>query len=612
MRADLVGLGVQLGWVAADAPEEPAMATVLDQLRRDGEGVLLIYDNATNPDAIRKFLPRGAGPHIVVTSNAPNWGGVAAPVEIEVWPNNVGADFLMARTGRRSELDAGLVLSEAFGGLPLAHEQAAAYCERIGVSLADYRRRFEAAPAKLLGDVRDASREYHDGLTVAKTFALAINEAAKLHPAAEPLISYAALLAPEPIPLFLFSDAREVFGEPLASDLAGDGLDEAVAALRAFALLDRETIPDERDASITTDCIRLHRLVRQVAAVRCEGDSEENLRRALVAALAKVYPPDVLNNPVVWPRVRRLDALAMALVAGDAPPPGRAEMQASYLLNQLAGYRQGPLAGYALVKPLLERALSIGEKVLGPDHPDTATGLNNLGHLLQSQGDLAGARPYYERALAIREKALGPDHPDTATSLNNLGYLLREQGDPAGARPYYERALAINEKALGPDHPDTATSLNNLGYLLREQGDPAGARPYYERALAINEKALGPDHPATATSLNNLGYLLRAQGDLEGAQPYYERALAIKERTLGPDHPDTALSLDNLGALLRSQGDLAGARRYHERALAINEKTLGPNHPDTALSLSNLGVLLEFAGRSGGSAAVSRAGAGDL
>jgi hypothetical protein len=37
-------------------------------------------------------------------------------------------------------------------------------------------------------------------------------------------------------------------------------------------------------------------------------------------------------------------------------------------------------------------------------------------------GDALG--PLSERALAIREKALGPEHPDTATSLNNLGLLL--------------------------------------------------------------------------------------------------------------------------------------------------------------------------------------------
>ncbi len=74
---------------------------------------------------------------------------------------------------------------------------------------------------------------------------------------------------------------------------------------------------------------------------------------------------------------------------------------------------------------------------------------------------------------------LGPEHPDTATSLNNLACLLKDQGDLAAARPLYERALAIREKALGPEHPDTATSLNNLARLLQEQGDLAGARPLF-------------------------------------------------------------------------------------------------------------------------------------
>jgi Tfp pilus assembly protein PilF len=62
---------------------------------------------------------------------------------------------------------------------------------------------------------------------------------------------------------------------------------------------------------------------------------------------------------------------------------------------------------------------------------------------------LSAARPYYERAPSIHEKALGPDHPDTAASLNNFGYLLHAQGDLAGARPYVERALAIFDEALG-------------------------------------------------------------------------------------------------------------------------------------------------------------------
>jgi tetratricopeptide (TPR) repeat protein len=594
MRADLVSLGVRLGWVAADAAEEVAINATLARLGDDGGGVLLIYDNANNSREIQKYLPRSGAARIVVTSTAPDWRGVATQVEIEVWTDVVGADYLVKRSGRTEERNAVLALSKALGGLPLAHEQAAAFCQRIGISLAEYLKRFEANPAKLPGTDQDAPHDY--GRTVATTFALAIEAASKLHPAAEPLIVYAALLAPEPIPLFLFSEAIEELGEPMASVLSGDGLDEAVGALRAFALVDRELIRDERDSTVGTDCIRLHRLVRQVAAARCTGGAREDATRRLIVALAKMLPGRIYNDPKAWFLMRRLDPLALALIGGVAALPEGAEPSAAALLNGLAAYRQVALAAYSSARPLLERGLAIREQTLGPDHPDTASSLNNLGGLLDSQGDLAGARPYYERALAIREKVLGSDHPDTATSLNNVGGLLNSQGDLAGAWPYYERALAINERALGPDHPNTATSVNNLGYLLRAQGDLAGARPYYERALAIREKALGPDHPATATSLNNLGYLLRAQGDPKGARPYYERALAINEKALGPDHPDTARSLNNLGGVFHLQGDPAGARPYYERALAIREKALGPDHPATARSLNNLGHLLRVQG----------------
>jgi tetratricopeptide (TPR) repeat protein len=451
--------------------------------------------------------------------------------------------------------------------LPLAHEQAGSYCDRLGISFEQYKKRFEAAPGRLLDAPKDAPGEYHGGLTVAKTFALAIDEAAKLHPAAEPLIVHAALLAPEPVPLFLFSEAREKFDEPLASDLADDGLDEAVAALRNFALVDKETIADERDPAITTDCIRLHRLVRRVAAARAEGEAREPMLRALIEAMAAVYPERVYDDPRDWPRARRLDGIALALAGGDAPLPEGAEEKTAYLLDRLGAYRLTALAAYGQARSLRERALAIREKALGAEHPSTATSLNNLALLLASQGDYEGARPLDERALAIREKVLGPEHPDTAESLNNLAGLLYAQGDYEAAGPLYERALAIYEKVLGAEHPGTATSLNNLAGLLYAQDDYDRARPLYERALAIREKVRGPEHPDTATSLNNLAFLLYAQGDYEAARPLYARALAIYEKVLGAEHPHTKNSATGAANVLDALGraDEAAALRVRFR-----------------------------------------------
>jgi len=211
MRADLVALAVRLGWVASDEKEEGALTVVAERLRQDGEGILLVCDNAVDADVLTPYLPRGGSARVIVTSNAHAWRALAAPVEIQIWPKETGGDFLMARTGRASERAAAEDLSETLGGLPLAHEQAGAYCERLEIALAEYAKRFNAAPARMLNTERDAPTDYHDKLTVAKTFALAIDEAAKLHPGAESLLAHAAALAPEPIPLFsLRRSAREV------------------------------------------------------------------------------------------------------------------------------------------------------------------------------------------------------------------------------------------------------------------------------------------------------------------------------------------------------------------------------------------------------------------
>ena len=205
---------------------------------------------------------------------------------------------------------------------------------------------------------------------------------------------------------------------------------------------------------------------------------------------------------------------------------------------------------YDEAEPLFRRALAIGEKTLGPNHPDVATWLSNLASLLYAQGNYLDAEPLYRRALAIGEKTLGPDHQNIATCLNNLASLLYAQGNYLDAEPLYRRALAISEKTLGPNHPDVATRLNNLALLLKAQAKYDEAEPLYRRALAIDEKALGPNHPGVATNLNNLANLLSTQGKYVNAEPLYRRALDIDEKVLGEAHPATIIHRDNLSALL--------------------------------------------------------------
>ncbi|CAB1113143.1 unnamed protein product [Ectocarpus sp. CCAP 1310/34] len=51
----------------------------------------------------------------------------------------------------------------------------------------------------------------------------------------------------------------------------------------------------------------------------------------------------------------------------------------------------------------------------------------SVGFLFNIQGKYAEAEPLYERSQAIQENVLGPEHPDVGTSLNNRALLLEKQ-----------------------------------------------------------------------------------------------------------------------------------------------------------------------------------------
>ena len=54
--------------------------------------------------------------------------------------------------------------------------------------------------------------------------------------------------------------------------------------------------------------------------------------------------------------------------------------------------------------------------------------MNNLASLYIDQGRYSEAEPLYMRALEASERVLGREHPDTLTSVNNLATLYQHPG----------------------------------------------------------------------------------------------------------------------------------------------------------------------------------------
>jgi tetratricopeptide (TPR) repeat protein len=582
LAADYARLAGELGLPEKGATEQEVVVEAVKRWLEREQGWLLVFDNATKPEDVSKYLPGGVKGHVLITSRNPNWKAVASKLPVLSFEQSEAVEFLLKITEQGDE-EAAKELSEELGGLPLALAQAGAYIEANGVTIADYLKLFQSRREELWAD--ESGPLDYDKRTVSATLSLAIKHIEVESPASVDLLKLCAFLGPDDIQRTLLRDGKEhlpeQLGEPVADELK---LNRVVEALRRYSLV---------AVDIDKGSLSVHRLVQAVVRDGLGEDESKMWAGAAVDVVNEAFPFESYDVRT-WGECARLLPHALAATA-HVEGLGIASGRAGRLLNHMGLYLRGR-AQYIEAKAVLQRSLPIMSKVHGPEHSEYAAVLNNLGLVSQAMGDLQGAKAHYERALAIGKQALGPDHPTVAIYANNLGYVLHDMGDLQRAKEYFERALAIDEQALGPLHPNVASEVNNLGGVLWGLGDLVGAKEHFERALAIDEQALGPLHPNVARDVNNLGSVLHDMGDLVGAKAHYERALAIGEQVFGPHHPTVAIRVNNLGSVLHDMGDLVGAKAHYERALAIDEQALGPDHPTVAIYANNLGNVLQAMG----------------
>ena len=560
-------------------------------LEREEGRWLLVFDNAAEPDALRPNLPQAGNHHLIVTSRNPVGGGIAAPVELDIWTTEQGVRFLAGRlSGGEREESAALVRD--LGGLPLALEQAASYLEATGVTAGVYRRLLDGVntEGEILDETEGSSAAGY-GRSVAKTLSVAFE---KLSPPARRLLRLCAFAAPEPVPEWLFREAGDLFSDSLA-DTVGDDVawNRIVAELRRYGLASR--ISDEE----TGHALVLHRLTQQVVRTRLAKPAEDcGVLQAMLASACTGDP----GHPDHWPRYA---ALAEHVVQLDrfsshgSLDPGKIVG----LLNQVALYLRSCSARYTDAVRLLRRAIDIANRQWGDSHPDTLARMNDLASTLRARGDrgdLGEARELQERVLETQRRVLGESRPETLTSMNNLASTLRALGDLVTVRKIEEQVLEGRRRVLGESHPDTLKSTGNLASTLRAQGELVAARELHEQVSKLLRQVLGEEHPDTLTSMSDLALTLRAQGELGGARELLEQVLETRRRVLGEEHPGTLMSMNDLASTLRPLGDLRGALELQEQVLEGRRRVSGEAHPDTLTSMNNLAVTLHTQGDLGG------------
>lgn len=310
-----------------------------------------------------------------------------------------------------------------------------------------------------------------------------------------------------------------------------------------------------------------------------------------MASMFKVSDPSEARGNSVTAR-EILDKASKEIATGLANHP---ETQAQ--LMDLMGKVYQSLGLYTRARPLLEQAVDIERRILGPSNPETLRSMNDLASLLDQDGHYAEAEKLSRETLDLRRQVLGREHPETLASMTQLAWALGQEGRYAEAEKLERETLEIQRRVLGPEHPNTLRTISTLAAILTNEGRYAESEGLQREELDIQRRLLGPEHPNTLMTMNNLVWNLREEGRYAEAEKFARDTLDIERRVLGPEHPDTLRTYGNLAITVSGEGHYAEAEKIDREILEINRRVLGPEHPDTARTVYNLACLAALQGR---------------
>lgn len=229
-----------------------------------------------------------------------------------------------------------------------------------------------------------------------------------------------------------------------------------------------------------------------------------------------------------------------------------------------------------------------------------------LARLYRFAGSLAQAQDAAERAIKIDSSTT-----DRAAAIDELGDVLNLQGDSDGALTQFKKSLEIRNKLIR----DSATtesedfdleicvSNSKIGMMLEKKGDLKGAlsnleiceKIYMKRAA--EEKLPKGQYRNLAVFLNKIADILYKEKNIKDALVRYETSLKIRQ-IFASDFPDSQFISNDLahgflrvGQIQCVHGDFAQGLANLEESLRIYTKLLNQD-PDSAEFASSISLVL--------------------
>ncbi|WP_202864720.1 AfsR/SARP family transcriptional regulator [Micromonospora endolithica] len=569
------GFLAALGVAPQRIPIGLAAQTALYRSLVAGRRMLVLLDNARDPEQVRPLLPGAPGCVTVVTSRGQLDGLVAIegarPLTLDLFTAAESRRFLAQRLGQAR------VRAE-----PAAVEKIIARCARLPLALAIASARVVVNRAITLTDLATelagagASLDPFDGGDPAADVRAVFSWSYRaLSPAAAELFR---LIGLHPGPELGMAAVASLAGSPMS------------AVRRLLAVLTRANLVTEHAPGRYV----LHDLLRAYAAEQAEAEEPAANRRAATrrlldhvlhtayAADRLLYPhrdPILLADPepgaVMTPLADGAAAMRW-LVTEHRMLLATVDLAARDGWDRHAWELAWSLTSYVNLRALWHdqvtvQGVALPSAVRLADRTAQAHLHRNLGRALTQLDRPDEAQRHLAQALELFV-AVG-DRANQAQTHVNIARVLQQQGRDREALSYDLRSLELYR--LAGHLAGQARAMNNIAWIRIRLGEHDQARELCRQTLRINEE-IGNRHGA-ATNWRTAGCAEAAAGAHHEAIVCHERALRLF-REIG-DRGGEAETLVGLGDARYACGQVEAARESWAEALVLLEKA---GHPDAA------------------------------
>ncbi|KAI5791005.1 hypothetical protein FPQ18DRAFT_410111 [Pyronema domesticum] len=247
------------------------------------------------------------------------------------------------------------------------------------------------------------------------------------------------------------------------------------------------------------------------------------------------------------------------------------------------------------------KVLEVQKQLLGEEHPDTVSSMNNLAINFHAQGRYREAEDLQMKVMETRKRIIGEEHPTTLISIQNLAFTLQDQGRINEAGDLLIRTLEICRKVHAGNHSDivhytvniayTLATIDNRAISLYDEGRCDEAESFRAKASEIRKRLLDEESSTDDASMDNPTITSEESMELQ------ETVVKLLEKVTGKEHEATLASMFYPSKTIYNEGRGRDAITTMEQVISIEMRLYGDEHSNTQDSIKVLEIFKQHVDR---------------